>query len=207
MILSGFVFRRRCGLGLMLATMLGGGLLPAIASPRVEAIAAPGDAPSPASPAAAASAAAPMHPDRLLRCDMRRVTNVDTGKVQDYSELKFEGSHPLVLHLGPIVVRTGLPPEAFETPESTSALTRIESDPDNLLADVPKQFSRVVDRWPERVEIATDVDGKQIHVMIVTPLDAAQQKFRLFMTFSSYSLGYNLARVYLGDCSATITAP
>lgn len=192
-------YRRRRGLALLCALLAAGpGVALASAAPATAA------APAPAT-TAAASARAPMHPDRLLRCDMRRVTNVDTGRLQDYSELKFEGSHPLVLHLGPVIVRSGTPPEAFEAPESTSELTRVEADPDDLLADVPSKFSRVVDRWPERVEIATDVDGKQVHVMIVTPLDVTQQKFRLFMTFSSYSLGYNLGYVYLGDCTAKIT--
>jgi hypothetical protein len=146
-----------------------------------------------------------MQPDRVLECTMRRATNADTSKLQTYEELTFEGAHRLVLHLGPIEVRTGAPPDAAtEEAESVSPLTRIDADPDGLLAGVPVQFSRVVDRWPERVEIATDVDIDLINFMALSPIDVERRTARLFMTFTNRQLGYNIKRIFLGDCSITV---
>ncbi len=152
-------------------------------------------------PAAGSVSGAQQHPDRILECTMRRVTNADTSRVQPYEELVFEGSHRLVLHLGAIAVRTGTPPDATDTPEPISPLTRVDDDPDGLLAKVPPNFSRVVDRWPERVEIGTDVDAGRMHFMVLAPIDPERRTARLFMTFTNYTLGYDLGSIYIGDCS------
>jgi hypothetical protein len=158
-----------------------------------------------ASPAMAPGAGAAMHPDRVLECTMRRATNADTGKLQTYEEMTFEGSHRLVLHLGPVAVRTGTPPDAAtEEPESFSPLTRIDADPDGLLAGVPVLFSRVVDRWPERVEIATDVDVDRINFIALSPIDLERRTARLFMTFTTRQLGYDVGRIYIGDCTIAV---
>lgn len=155
----------------------------------------------------AASQAAPppaMLPDRTLDCAMRRVTNPDLGHDQPYEALLFEGSSRLVLHLSPVPVRTTPPPEPYETPEATPATTRVTLDEGRLLAGVPVPFSRVVDRWPTRVEIATDIDDRQLNLMILSPIDPGRGTARLFLTFSNYQFGYDPGRIYIGDCTIAI---
>ncbi|KPF78542.1 hypothetical protein IP88_03345 [alpha proteobacterium AAP81b] len=166
------------------------------------AAAPPAPSPTPASPAPPPA----IHPDRTLTCDMRRVTNADLSRVQPAEELLYEGNSRLVLHLGAVAVHSGPPPETFETPEATAPTTRVTADDGGILAGVPQKFTRVVDRWPDRVEIATEIDDQVINVMVLNPIDVAANRARLFMTFSNYQFGYDPKRIYIGECTVAIGA-
>jgi hypothetical protein len=183
-----------------------------VAAAMLLVAAAPSPAASPTAdppPAALPLAGAPpaMHPDRTLTCDMRRVTNADLSRVQPPEELLFEGGSRLVLHLGAVAVRNGPPPETFETPEATAPTTRVTVDDGKILAGVPEPFTRVVDRWPDRVETATEIDDKIINIMVLNPIDVAGNRARLFMTYSNFQFGYDPKRIYIGECSIATTAP
>lgn len=138
---------------------------------------------------------------------MRRVTNADLSRIQPAEELLYESSGTrLVLHLGAAAVHNGPPPETFETPEAIAPTTRVTADDGKILAGVPEPFTRVVDRWPDRVETATEIDDKVINIMVLSPIDVAGNRASLFMTFSNYQFGYDPKRIYIGECSIAIGA-
>jgi len=157
----------------------------------------------------AASAAAPpgppsapaMLPDRLLRCSLGRATNLDPAKLQTTADVIYDGKHDFVLFLPAIPVRQGPPPDATDPPEPVDARTRILSDPDGLASSVPARFDRVVDYWPQRVELATTIADPLTNVIIVHDISAADGKATLFMTRARDAASPDLERVYQAPCS------
>ncbi len=143
-----------------------------------------------------------MLPDRTLTCRMGHATDVVIEKRQTMEEMTFDSWHQFVLHLPSIPVRTTPPPEAYLPPEKIAPGTRIVADPDGIAADVPK-FYRVLDIWPQRVEILTWLSPTLLHLMIVDPIDPEKNTARLFMTYSNREMSYDPTRIYIGDCTVT----
>lgn len=152
---------------------------------------------------AASAAGRAMLPDRLLHCTIGRMTNLDPSKNQTNADIVYDGHHAFDLFLPGIAVRTAPPPDPVYPPEPVDPRTRIAADPDGLAADVPAKFTRVVDYWPERVELSTTIAGSLANLIIVHPIDAAHHHAHLFMTRARDMSSYDLAHVYAGDCEVS----
>ena len=177
-------------------------------------IVAAADAAQPSIPAA--SPAKPtMLPDRLLQCEVRHITNYDPHLEQTASELRFDRVHKLVLFLPAIAARTKLPPEPFEPAEPVNPRTRIISDPDGIAPQPAHRFARVVDYWPDRVELAATLSGAAaatltaaplLNVIVLNPIDLANGSANLFMTRATELTHFDPAHIYQGSCSV-LTGP
>lgn len=158
-------------------------------------------------PMAMAAAPPAQLPGRALACTMHRVANFDPSRTQTPEELVLEGESALDLYIGPGPVRTNLPPEPFEPPEPTPPGTRVVRDTGKLLDGVPGPFTRVVDRWPERVEIANDLPDNHFNLIIVAPIDPVAGTATLLVTYVDITMTYDGRRVWLGDCTVRAPAP
>lgn len=142
-----------------------------------------------------------MLPDRLLRCTLGRATNLDPKKQQTTADIVYEGEHEFELFLPAVPVRQGPPPDATEPAEPVNPQTRIVADPDGLTNGFPRRFDRVVDYWPERVEMATTIDDPLVNLIIINPIDATSGSASLFMTQATDVATYDLSKVYQGSCT------
>jgi hypothetical protein len=143
-------------------------------------------------------------PNRTLQCTLSRATNLDLKKHQTVDEIVLEGSHPFTLFLPAVPALQGPPPEAYEPALPVPPATRIVADPDRLARDGVRHFDRVVDKWPDRTELATTLGDGLIHLIIVHPIDVAGGTARLFMTTANQTMVYDLAHVYMGACRVTL---
>ncbi len=141
-----------------------------------------------------------MLPQRLLRCDLGLALNLDPHREQARSEVQYQGHHPFALRLPAIPKRTGPPPDAAEPAEPVNPQTRVVNDPDQLTAGVPNRFDRVVDYWPDRVEMSTDLPGGTYHLIIVSDIDPVKGTAMLFMTHAIDAATLDLKHVYSGPC-------
>ncbi|TGX48702.1 hypothetical protein E5A73_20570 [Sphingomonas gei] len=160
---------------------------------------------APSSPVAAtpsqATSAAVMLPARLLECRLGRITNFDPSREQKPSEFKYEGSHPFVLFLPPIPVRTAEPPRSTLPPEPVDPRTRIVADPDGISAGAAgRPFERVVDYWPERVEMTTPAGGGAVNMIILQQSEAMPGLIDMFMTRATDAVTWDQAHLYSGQC-------
>lgn len=154
---------------------------------------------------AAARKAPALLPARSLTCDLGRVTNVDTTREQSLNELTFAGQHHLSLFLPAIPVRTSEPPDpAFQETEKVNKKTRITRDPDKITADIIAPFNRVVDLWPERVEMTAPMAAGKSKLLIVTDYDASTGKAKLFMTNARDLLTWDMDKIFAGFCDVAI---
>ncbi|WP_158299019.1 hypothetical protein [Sphingomonas psychrotolerans] len=166
----------------------------------------------PAKPAADRSSPAPsertqaaprisMLPTRLLECRLGRITNFDPSREQAPSEFKYEGSHPFALLLPSIPVRTTEPPRSTLPPEPVDPRTRIVADPDGISAGAAgRPFERVVDYWPERVEMTTPIGGGAVNMIILQPSEAQPGLVDMFMTKATDAVTWDLDALYSGRC-------
>ncbi len=139
-------------------------------------------------------------PGRLLTCVLGRATNLDPHREQKRSEVIYEGSHKFSLFLPQTPRRTLPPPDPTEPPEPVDARTRIVADPDGLTINVPARFDRVIDMWPERVEMTTTVVEPMVNLIIVSDISADGTRASLFMTKATDVATLDLKNVYSGDC-------
>ena len=144
-------------------------------------------------------------PDRVLTCTVRHITNFDPGREQTAAELQFDSVHRLVLHLPPIAKRTTPPPEAFEKPDPVDPRTRVLADPDSIAAT--SQFDRVVDIWPERVELAATLQGNLRSVIVINAIDATARTANVFLTRATELTHFDASRIYQGACSVAANDP
>ncbi|KUR70319.1 hypothetical protein AQZ52_15845 [Novosphingobium fuchskuhlense] len=148
----------------------------------------------------------PLLPARTLTCDLGHTTNVDTSREQLAKELVFDSYHKLSLFLPPIPVRTTEPPDpAFPVTEKVDKRTRIIADPDKITADMVGPFQRVVDMWPERVEMTAPVGGYKVKVLVITNYDEAAHRAQLFMTNAADLASWDKDKIYAGYCDVAIT--
>jgi len=148
---------------------------------------------------AAPSSPAPL-PDRLLSCILGRATNLETHREQKRSEVIYEGRHKFALYLPAGPARTTPPPDPIEPAEPVDSRTRIVADPDGLTNGIPRRFDRVVDMWPERVEMTTTIAEPLVNLIIVSDISADGQWANLFMTKATDVATLDLKNVYSGTC-------
>ncbi len=148
-----------------------------------------------------------MLPDRTLTCDLGHATNVDTGKDQRDSDIIFDSRHVFGVHLPARPARTTPPPDAVEPPEPVAKGTEIIADPDKIAADVIGPVSRVVDLWPDRVELTLPMSRVESKLIVITGFDAATGRAHMFMTNARDLANININRIYGGNCLVTIKPP
>jgi hypothetical protein len=149
-------------------------------------------------------AAPAMLPNRLLTCVLGRATNIDTKKDQKMSDIIYEGRHDFSLMLPSIPVRTGPPPEAVDAAEPVDPRTKIILDKSGLAKDFPNRFDRVVDLWPERVEMTTTINDPLVNLIIVSNIDAAHGTAWLFMTQATDVATFDMKHIYQGPCNVAV---
>lgn len=146
-------------------------------------------------------------PDRLLKCTLSRMTNFDPQANQSAADITYEGKHPFALLLPHAAARTTPPPEITETPEPVDPRTKVVADPDGLTKDFPNRFNRVVDLWPERVEMTSAIDTPLVNMIIIHPIDPAKGTATLFMTRAKDLNAYDTDHMYTGACTFPPTGP
>lgn len=147
-----------------------------------------------------------MLPDRTLTCTLGRITNPDTSREQTDAEIIYEGRHAFSLFLPGGPARTAPPPDATEAPEPVNPRTRILADPDGLAGRFRGRFDRVIDLWPQRVEMTASVADPLVNLIIVNPIDPAAGTAMLFMTQATDVATFDLQHMYRGPCTVK-TAP
>lgn len=145
-------------------------------------------------------------PDRQLVCTLGRMTNLDPTRQQTNADIVYEGSHRFVLFLPRIAKRTGPPPDATDPPEPVDPRTKILADPDGLASGFPNRFDRVVDLWPERVEMTTAIADPLVNLIVVSEIDQAAGTATLFMTRATDVATFDMSKLYRGTCSVTTPA-
>lgn len=143
-------------------------------------------------------------PDRVLTCQLGHATNLDPLKQQDRSEITFDRFGELVLRLPPIATRTTPPPDATEPADPVDPRTRIVADPSGVTSGTLGRFDRVIDLWPERVELTMPMDGGLSKLLIVSDVDAAKETAQLFVTTAADLATFDLKNTYLGPCSVRL---
>jgi hypothetical protein len=165
---------------------------------------------------AAAAKPTPPLPDRVLDCQVRHITNFDPHLAQTASELQYDSVHRLVLFLPSIRPRTSLPPAPFDKPEKVDPRTRIISDPDKIAPQPHHRFARVVDYWPDRVELSSVISGTDratlttsplLNVIVINPIDVANGTTNLFMTRATELTHFQPNHIYQGSCAIHIGKP
>lgn len=141
-----------------------------------------------------------MLPDRLLTCSIGRVTNFDPHTTQRSEDLRFDGFHALSIFLPAIPVQAGRPPDPSEDAPPVDPRTRILSDPDHITGQPNEHFGRIVDRWPDRVEFSTSIDGPLLNLIVIHPIDTEQGTADLFMLRATELTNWQADHVYQGSC-------
>lgn len=145
-----------------------------------------------------------MLPARLLDCSLGRISNFDPSKDQKLSEYQFDEHHPLKLYLPSIPVRTTEPPAATAAPEPVDPRTRIVADPDGITdAARDRPFDRVIDLWPERVEMSTPINDVAVNMIIVDRIDMTKRSAIMFVTKANDAVTFDQKHLYIGQCKVT----
>ena len=144
-------------------------------------------------------------PARQLDCTLGRITNFDPDKNQRPQDFTFEGQHRLVLFLPSIPVRTAPPPDPVDPPEPVDPRTRVLVDPDGLAADVAGPFTRVVDYWPERVELVALTTQSLSKLMVIDRIDESTGRANMFLTTAGDAITYDQSRLFAGTCRVDAT--
>ena len=130
--------------------------------------------------------------------------NIDPTKWQTTAEIEYEGAHRFSLYLPALPKNAGPPPEPDGDPEPVNPATRIVADPSNLAGDAERSFLRVVDLWPERVEMISKIDEKYSRLIILSDIDPAKGTANLFMTRAADAASLDLRNIYQGRCTTRI---
>ena len=139
--------------------------------------------------------------DRVLHCTLGRAKNLDPSRQQKMSEIKFEGRHSLSIRLPVGNIRPGPAPDPGDEPLPVDPQTRILNDPDGLMRDSRREFYRVVDLWPKRVEMVTIIDPPYANLLIINPIDTRKKTAWLYLARTADAASVDLARVFQGPCS------
>ena len=147
-----------------------------------------------------------MLPDRSLTCDLGHATNLDPLKNQSDADIIYDARHAFSVHLPAIPARTSPPPDATESAEPVAKGTSITADPDGIAKDVIGPVVRLVDLWPERVELTLPMSPVEVKLIIITDYDEASHKARMFMTNAKDAATFNMDQIYGGNCMVTIAS-
>jgi hypothetical protein len=145
-------------------------------------------------------------PDRTLDCVLGRATNIDPSKTQTTADIIYEGRHRFKLRLPPVLKHVGPPPDPTDDPEPVDIRTRVLADPDGLMRNAAPNFQRVVDLWPDRVEmIATTPEVSAngmplLRLIVINPIDEPRGAASLFMTTAADAGSIDMGSVYQGSC-------
>lgn len=146
-------------------------------------------------------APAGMLPARLLDCDLGRIINFDPSHEQKPEDYRFAENHKFRLYLPSIPVRTTEPPSSTQPPEPVDPRTRILADPDAISRGAfGRPFYRVVDYWPERVEMTTPIATETSNLVILDRYDASTGVVHIFMTAANDAVTFDQKRLYAGNC-------
>jgi hypothetical protein len=145
-----------------------------------------------------------MLPGRLLACSVGHVTNFDPSREQTAAELRFDGFHPFSLFLPAIRVLKGAPPDASEAAPPVDPRTRILSDPDHISGQPNPSFGRIVDLWPDRVELSATIAGPLLNTIVITPIDPVHGTANLFMMRATELTHFDATHIYQGICHVTV---
>ena len=115
-------------------------------------------------------------------------------------DIRYEGSYPFTLFLPATTRRVGPPPGATDVAEPVDPATRVIDDPAGLRRGVPDGFARVVDLWPDRVEMTQVIQAPLVHFIVINQIDTNQGTANLFMTTATDIAAMNLKTVYQGPC-------
>lgn len=143
-------------------------------------------------------------PARLLVCVLGHATNFDPEKSQTLGDIKYDTHHRLTLFLPAIDQRSAPPPDAMDNAEAVNRQTRVVEDPDGITAEAPGLFDRVVDLWPDRVELAKSTATGPYKTFLVSDYDPAAGTARMFIGTASDITTYDLKRIYMGECTVTL---
>jgi hypothetical protein len=159
-------------------------------------------APTPQSVQAKPVAAAPagMLPSRLFDCTLARIANFDPDKDMKPADYRMEGRFSLKLFLPAIPVRTTPPPQAPQPPEPVDPRTRVVADPQGIAGEGKLRFNRVVDLWPERVEMTAPISGAAVKLVVVTGKNDGQGA-DIFVANANDAVTYDRAHLYSGACT------
>ncbi|MDF0487763.1 hypothetical protein PX554_06445 [Sphingomonas sp. H39-1-10] len=146
-----------------------------------------------------------MLPARLLDCSLGRIANFDPSKDQQLSEYQFDEHHAFKLYLPSIPTRTKEPPAATAVPEPVDPRTKIVADPDGIAKEAQgRPFDRVIDYWPERVEMTTPINDVAVNLIIVDRIDPINGKAIMFVTKANDAVTFDQKHLYIGQCKVTI---
>lgn len=145
-------------------------------------------------------------PNRVLDCRIGHAVNLDTSNAQSERDVRFDTWHHLSLALPDIPARTAAPPDPTDPPEPVDPRTRILADPDGLTADTRGTIDRVVDYWPQRVEVMLPMADGRYKVLLVTDYSESAQQARLTVLSMRDATSIDTAHYYFGACSVA-TAP
>jgi hypothetical protein len=139
-------------------------------------------------------------PARTLSCTLGHATNLDPTKDQSMADVQYEGKYQFTLYLPPVKMRSSPPPGADVPLEAVNPATRVVADPSGLRRGVPLGFAKVVDLWPDRVELTQTIKGPLVHFIVINQIDPALGTANLFMTTAEDIATINLKTVYQGPC-------
>lgn len=165
-----------------------------------------GEAPI-ATPVEKAIKAPNMIPARLLECTLGRISNFDPSREQSVSEWVFDSKHQFALFLPETPVRTTPPPAETDAPEPVNSQTRIVADPDGIARDADAQaFDRVVDLWPQRIEMTKPISDIAVKLIIIDQIDPSQSSATMFVTSANDAVTFDLKKLYYGRCRVKLGA-
>lgn len=142
-----------------------------------------------------------MVPDRLLDCAIGHVTNFDPAHVQTTGELVHDSMHRFVVFLARGKRMVGEPPNALDAPPKVNPRTRIIFDPDHISGQMTPGFTRLVDKWPYRVETAAPIDRRgMLNAIALNPIDEKAGTANLLMVRAAELTHYDPDHIYQGTC-------
>lgn len=152
-----------------------------------------------------AASQTPRLPARHLDCRLGRIANFNPSIEQKPEDYRYDGNHAFRLLLPAIPVRTGPPPLATQAPDPVDPRTRIVADPDQLAHGADRlPFYRVVDDWPERVEMTTPITAESSNLVILDRFDPVAATVNVFMTVARDAVTYDQQHLYAGRCTVTL---
>lgn len=183
--------------------LLAAGIAAITLSPGGGAAAAPATAPG-----ASVAALGERLPARLFVCDLGRIANFDPQHDQPTSDYVYDGRHAFSLLLPSVTARTTPPPDPTAPPEPVDPATRIVADPDRIApVEAGKPFDRVVDLWPSRVEMVTQINEVASNVIVIDQIDTKAATASMFMTRANDAVTFDLKNLYFGKCRWSSPVP
>jgi hypothetical protein len=145
-----------------------------------------------------------MLPDRLLTCSIGHVINFDPHKEQTAADLRFDGFHDFALFLPAVPVLQGPPRDASEDALPVDPRTRIVRDPDHISGQPDHRFGRIIDLWPDRVELSAAIAGPLLNTIVINSINTAHGTANLFMMRATELTHFDATHIYQGNCRVTV---